>query len=283
MLAEIWRYPVKSCGGERIGSVTVGVNGLDGDRAWAAVDVENGLVASAKRPDRWKALLTTSVVTDGSTPVLSTPDGRSASTADPQALALLLSELTGRQVLVSRAADIAEPTLSRTDPDLRALLERGEVQLTTAVDGELSGAAPTGTVFDYAPVHVISTATLAAIEAEGGDTAGDARRFRANLVLDIDGPAFQEAGWQDRSLAIGDNVVLDVFMQSPRCAIPTLAQAELPRSTATARAVAALNRIDVEDLGTYVCAGAYAAIRSGGMVQEGDDATVIDNVELHEG
>lgn len=203
-LAEIWRYPVKSCGGERLSAVSVGPTGLAGDRAWAAVDTETGLVASAKRPDRWKALLTTSVATEGSTPILTTPDGRSAPLSDPIAVADLLSDLAGRRVLVSKAQDIAEPTLSRTDPDLRALLERGEVRLTDAVDDGLAGAAPSGTVFDYASVHLISTPTLAAIEAEGGETAGDVRRFRANLVLDVDGPAFQEADWQDRTLAIGD-------------------------------------------------------------------------------
>ncbi|MGH7287982.1 MAG: MOSC N-terminal beta barrel domain-containing protein, partial [Myxococcota bacterium] len=34
-IAEIWRYPVKSMGGERIAQTGVGANGVPGDRAWA--------------------------------------------------------------------------------------------------------------------------------------------------------------------------------------------------------------------------------------------------------
>ena len=37
-VAEIWRYPVKSMGGERIGSCLIAESGLEGDRRWALVD-----------------------------------------------------------------------------------------------------------------------------------------------------------------------------------------------------------------------------------------------------
>src|SRR6266851_2276637 len=38
MVAEIWRYPVKSMAGERLESCEVAETGLDGDRRWALVD-----------------------------------------------------------------------------------------------------------------------------------------------------------------------------------------------------------------------------------------------------
>jgi len=37
-VAEIWRYPVKSMGGERLGSCLIAESGLEGDRRWALVD-----------------------------------------------------------------------------------------------------------------------------------------------------------------------------------------------------------------------------------------------------
>jgi len=37
-VVEIWRYPVKSMGGERLESCTVVETGLEGDRRWALVD-----------------------------------------------------------------------------------------------------------------------------------------------------------------------------------------------------------------------------------------------------
>ena len=37
-VAEIWRYPVKSMGGERLDSCLIAESGLEGDRRWALVD-----------------------------------------------------------------------------------------------------------------------------------------------------------------------------------------------------------------------------------------------------
>jgi uncharacterized protein len=37
-VAEIWRYPVKSMGGERLESCLIAETGLEGDRRWALVD-----------------------------------------------------------------------------------------------------------------------------------------------------------------------------------------------------------------------------------------------------
>jgi uncharacterized protein len=50
-LAEIWRYPVKSMGGERLGEATLGPLGVDGDRV---VHVENarGRVITARTHPR---------------------------------------------------------------------------------------------------------------------------------------------------------------------------------------------------------------------------------------
>src|SRR5438045_1564328 len=56
-VAALWRYPVKSMGGERIDSSLIGERGLAGDRRWAVVDAESGRVASAKRPRLWGPLL----------------------------------------------------------------------------------------------------------------------------------------------------------------------------------------------------------------------------------
>ena len=49
-VSGLWRYPVKSMGGERLETVTLTAAGIDGDRRWAVRDLETGKVASAKRP-----------------------------------------------------------------------------------------------------------------------------------------------------------------------------------------------------------------------------------------
>ena len=39
-VAEIWRYPVKSMGGERVPESLIAARGLHADRMWAVRDVE---------------------------------------------------------------------------------------------------------------------------------------------------------------------------------------------------------------------------------------------------
>ena len=65
ILAEVWRYPVKSMPGERlVGGVPVGPHGIDGDRRRAVVDEVTGKVLSAKTVPR---LLSASTDWDAST------------------------------------------------------------------------------------------------------------------------------------------------------------------------------------------------------------------------
>jgi uncharacterized protein len=273
VLSEIWRYPVKSCGGEILSEAEVQEGGLTGDRAWAVVDSQTGLVASAKRPRRWGPLLTTSASLTGSDLTVNLTSGQTGSSSDLQALDAMISSLVGRSVTVRSAVTIEEPALERTDPDVDHLLEHGDLELGDIAAGPLSAASPRGTVFDFAPIHVISTATLDALE-EADTSAGDARRFRPNLVVDIDGPAFQENEWRGRQLNVGSDVVLDVILESPRCVVPSLAQDGLAQSSSTLRTVALLNRIEIEGHGVFPCVGAYAKVGQSGTITTGARATV---------
>lgn len=273
MLSQIWRYPVKSCGGELLPEVEVHERGLVGDRAWALVDSQTGLVASIKRPRLWGALLTMSASLSESGLTVRTSSGLEVSANDPDSLDGLVSSVVDRPVVLRSAESIDDPTLERTDPDTEALLENGGLELGEVNTGALSAAAPAGTVFDFAPIHIISTATLEALEASEA-TAGDPRRFRPNFVVDIDGPAFQENEWPGRQLQLGPDVVLDLLIQSPRCVVPSLAQPGVPKSASTLRAVAHLNRIEVDGLGLASCAGAYATVSNPGTVTPGATASL---------
>ena len=52
--------------------------------------------------------------------------------------------------------------------------------------------APAGSFLDFAPVHLVTTATLEGCQAQRPDLDWDVRRFRPNLVIDVDGPPFVE-------------------------------------------------------------------------------------------
>jgi uncharacterized protein len=49
---EIWRHPVKSMQGERVKQVSLGMQGIPGDRGWAVRDEEKGGSAARRRSRR---------------------------------------------------------------------------------------------------------------------------------------------------------------------------------------------------------------------------------------
>src|ERR1700686_617075 len=46
---ELWRYPVKSMGGERLRAAMLTARGIPGDRGWALGDEKSGEVGGAKK------------------------------------------------------------------------------------------------------------------------------------------------------------------------------------------------------------------------------------------
>src|SRR5262245_30581261 len=55
-IVAIGRYPIMSVMGEELNATEVTERGLRGDRAFALIDAETGIVASAKNPRRWPNL-----------------------------------------------------------------------------------------------------------------------------------------------------------------------------------------------------------------------------------
>lgn len=70
---EIWRFPVKSLGGERLTTVAVDERGIEFDRAWGLLDPATGMILTARREP---ALLFLSArVGDDGRPIVTTSDG----------------------------------------------------------------------------------------------------------------------------------------------------------------------------------------------------------------
>lgn len=95
-VAEVWRYPVKSLGGERLDEpVAVGPTGLDGDRLRAIVDDATGRALSAKRVARLFEASAQSLGADGHVRI--TGPGFDLSTAehDDATIAAALSRWLG--------------------------------------------------------------------------------------------------------------------------------------------------------------------------------------------
>lgn len=285
-VAVLRRYPVKSLRGEDLPVAEVGAHGVAGDRTHAVVDRRTGKVGSAKNPRLWRALLTMSATAcpngppgDGGAPEVSItlPSGATVSSRDAR-VDELLSEVLGRPV---RLADELPPgaEIERADP--LSVLAHGVDAEVPIVVGSLDRreghpGRPLSFV-DYAPVHLLTSATLDRIRNLHPGGAVDLRRYRPNLVVrTAPGAAgFVENRWVGRCLRIGAQLVVRVVVNTPRCAIPTLAHGELPRDTNALRVLADHNRLPVPDRGELACAGVYAQVVEPGTIRHGDQVSLL--------
>ncbi|MEV4560158.1 MOSC N-terminal beta barrel domain-containing protein [Kitasatospora sp. NPDC049285] len=257
-IGALYRHPVKSLLGEQVTRALIDRHGLDGDRRRALLDVESGRIASAKEPRTWRRLLgLRAEQQDGGGVRIAGPDGTELDEAG-------ISALLGRAVrLIDRRPDGA--VLHRSVPEqvLAAGID-AEVEHTVQ---QFGSAAEPGSFFDFAPLHLLTTASLAGAPAV---------RYRPNLVVEHDGPPFAENAWVGRELRIGPALHLEVIAASPRCAVPTLAHGPHPADPEALRRPARLNRIHpLPGMAALPCLGVYARILAPGPVGVGDPVEVL--------
>jgi uncharacterized protein YcbX len=227
-ILKIWRYPVKSLGGESMTVVSLlPGDGIAGDRAFVLHAPETGAIVQASRPKDWPGAMDTAaayIVGDSGAIRYTLPDGTEVSSIDPAAASLLAKAL-GRPVALIESADV------------------GRIK-----DGD---------------VHLLTTASLAAMAALHPEGRFEARRFRPNLVIESPAGAegFAENGWVGRRLRIGE-AVMRVSDRTVRCVLPTLAQGDLPKDPDILRTVTKNNGGD---------AGVYAMIETPGRIRVGAD------------
>lgn len=141
--------------------------------------------------------------------------------------------------------------------------------------------SPPGTFFDYAVVHLLTTASLDRLQKLYPQGSFEARRFRPNIVVEPEPEAtgFVENGWIGCTLSVGDEVRLRVTDACPRCVMPTLAQGDLPMDPGILRAVAQHNRVTGGEAlgpdGVYrAVTGVYARVVRAGTIRRGDTVTL---------
>jgi uncharacterized protein YcbX len=257
------RYPVKSMLGEELETASLASAGIEGDRTVAVIDSGTGNVATAKHPKLWKGLLGLAAEWNEGKPLITLPDGATISVSDPVADGVL-SGILGRDVrLETTRPDGA--VVGRPDPE--DVIESGDDADVPYRLLQIGLGTPGTNFVDFAPVHLITTATLARV---GMETI----RYRPNLVIDTgDSPAFAENDWTGREITIGD-VRLLVITPTPRCAVPTLAHGPLPRRTQAVRVLLEHNRLDLRDFGRVPCLGAYAQVLTPGTIALGDRVSI---------
>ncbi len=287
-LTRLWRFPVKSMGGESIASGEVTVAGLVGDRAHALIDTETGKVVSGKSAKHFprvmecRAAFVDPPLADKALPpvAITLADG-AVVRSDAANRDHVLSAFFGRSVtLASQAPDGF--TIDVVDPDLSGALTQGQPETVRA---QKVGAAlfhelgipspiPESSFLDGFPVTVLTRQTLDTLRALAPDSDFDERRFRMNLIVDTGLEGFVENDWVERSLQVGDGLRLHIVIPDPRCIMTNLAQEGLPRDPMILRTMAQHNRIDVAG-SMRPCAGVYAVVDTAGVVRVGDPVRLV--------
>lgn len=286
-IAGLWRFPVKSMRGERLGEAEVTERGVVGDRAYALIDTETGRVVSAKSVKRFPDLFGCSAAfvepprrgADIPAAQITLANGTSIA-SDAADVDDVLSAFFERDVTLARVAP-EDYAIDQFQPDLEAADSGGggivvAQKLGSALFAELGmeSPVPVGAFFDAFPLSLLTTSTLEKLNALRPASRFDERRFRMNVIVAAERSGFVENDWVGRQLRLGGSVRLRVAMPDPRCVMTTLAQDDLPRDIEVLRTLVQHNRIPLGDLGELPCAGVYAVSEMPGVVRVGDTVVV---------
>ena len=284
-VSEMWRYPVKSMGGERVDAVAVGERGMHADRMWAVRDPELGSITTARRQP---ALLMCTArypedpvdhpAVPGNAPevLITLPDGTEVSSSDPQ-VHRRLSELVETEVQLEPLPPTSEKerykSVRETKAEVRAAFGLADDEplpdFSVFPMKKLSQisryVSPVGALYDSYPLHLITRTTLASMAALAPGSDFDVRRFRPNLVIETDEDAeLPENSWLEADIEL-PRATLRGEIPTLRCVMPTRGQADLPSDPDVMRTVAKHARR---------CLGLYATVAQSGVISVGDELVV---------
>lgn len=206
---SLWRYPVKSMGGEVLSSIEAGEDGFVGDRAYGLIDVATGVLLSAKRHPK---LLEASAKfrSDGEVSInLPTEPGVGVAVAsDDKSIDSDLSDWLGLRVRLTR------PVIRE-----RSRIEIEFVDQPTVMEF----LTRPGYFFDGSVLHVLTTASLASARALYPQGDWRPERFRPNVLVET----LAEAGWAEddwvgKSVEVS-GMSIEVTKPCDRCVLVTRA------------------------------------------------------------
>ncbi len=282
IIQQLWRYPVKSMGGERIESAVVGPNGIVGDRTWAVRDTRAGEITGAKKIP---ALLGCTARTLGPADErevfavgITLPGGQVFTSAGIEGANTALSELCARPVTLEWLRPAGDVEFFRHGPRDADVPRRTIQEIMGMEPGDpfpdFSGlpreiaefATPPGTFFDAYALHIITTASVAEAARLNAESTFDIRRFRPNAVIETpaDVTGFCEFEWAGKRLDAG-GVGIGVHAAAVRCSMVMAAQPGLERDRLALRTL-------VEHTGQNF--GVYCNVASPGEMRVGDAVTV---------
>ncbi len=247
VISEIWRYPVKGMGGEKLGSCFAGPKGLSGDRIWAVRDSLRKEIQSCKfRPGLLKCRASFG---DGKDLEIEFPDGAVLRGKDPL-IHQVVSDLLGHESTLELLEANLNPDFFRRYKDGPAswldelkdtfIREAGEAtpDFTDFPQQAQDYVTVTGTFFLVSPIHIITSASMDWLRNLLPRADWDLRRFRPNIVIETDRKftGLVEQGWIGKVLQIG-GLEVDCTGTAIRCGAVTREQAGLPDDKTMLRTV----------------------------------------------
>ncbi|MFD9965405.1 MOSC domain-containing protein [Amycolatopsis sp. NPDC058986] len=117
---------------------------------------------------------------------------------------------------------------------------------------------------DEAPVHLVTTSTLAWLRERAPGVPIDERRFRPNLLVDTgSSPCLAEETWIGDHVRIGD-VELEILRRAQRCVMVDLPCADLPPARGLFKTIVTHNERML---------GVHARVVRGGVIRAGAHVT----------
>jgi uncharacterized protein YcbX len=274
-ITEIWRYPVKSMGGERIEEAALTEKGVPGDRAWAVRDEMRGGIRGAKKIPALMRCSARYASAPGPgrapAPEIGLPGGETLLADAPDANERVSAAVGTKVTLwpLRPASDLEHykrgaPDTPDVAAELRAIFGRNPDEplpdLSVFPPDLFAYESPPGTYFDAFPLLLLSTASLRRIQQLAPTSRVDVRRFRPNFVIDAPGEGFPELAWAGKRVRVG-GAVLAIGVPCPRCVMITHGFEDLPKDPGLMRAL-------VREAGGI--AGVYASVAEPGTVRAGD-------------
>ena len=218
-LTDIWRYPVKSCRGERLSAAAVEPWGLAGDRRWMVVDVDGAPVTAREHP---LMVLVTPRLSSGLI-TLSSPGLPDLSVPVPSGEDLVPVSVWESDLTAAPAGDEAATWLTKVIGEPVRLVYLDD-PMRRPTNPAYSDAGDRVSFADGYPLLLTSEESLDAVNgwiAEGTKAAEGPipmGRFRPSVVV-AGAPAWAEDGW--RRLRIGP-VTFRAVKGCDRCVMTTV-------------------------------------------------------------
>jgi uncharacterized protein len=253
---SLWRYPVKSMGGEELDEAFAGFSGIYGDRLFAfrsSASPKGFPYLTAREQQRLLQYRPRFRYADKAARPINLIEAEGMGTnpvsADPTELIVDVETPDGKTLAIDDPV-LIERLRANIDQKHQLTLMRSERALT-----------------DCRPVSIFSLQSAKQLAEETG-TSVDKRRFRANVYVDlVSDQGFGENEFVGRSLRIGPKVVVMVLERDARCVMITLDPDTAEKTPAILKKVAQAHE---------GMAGVYGAVMIEGVLHKGDSVEVID-------